>query len=212
MRSILTVTTPAANRALLTIDELRAAAGVSGGSQDPSLQAMGLRIADAIASECNVAVGAASPPTLLRESLIETFFGVSCAELVLSRRHDVVIDNIIIDGEPLSGYIVNPESAMVMRLCSDVPVNWSASKIVVNYAAGFSEVPGDLKQAAIEFFRLSWSEQRRDLAVKSERIDVQDVEEREITYWAGALPGVGNSPVPSSISGNLARYRNVWIS
>lgn len=212
MRSFLTVTTPAANRALLTIEELRAAAGVTGSGQDTALEAMGLRIADTITSECNVAPGKDALPTLLREALVETVFGVRCTDLVLSRRHDVGITSIVLDGVPLTDFVVDPESAIVTKLENDMPQNWYAQKIVVSYSAGLATVPGDLKQAALEFFRWTWQSSKRDPALKSEVVDVPDVMRTEKDWWVGSVPGQsGGGAVPDVIVGLLRRYRNIAI-
>lgn len=212
MRNFLTVATPATSRALLTLDELRAAAGVSDGSQDAALQAMGLRIADSIASECNVAAGVGAIPTLLRKSLVETFYGVACTDLMLSRRHDVTIGSIVIDGEALSGFVVDPESAIVTRLTDDAPVNWCATKVVVTYAAGFAQVPGDLKQAAMDFFRTSWLAKQRDPMARSVETDIPGLMREKTDFWVGALPGQSNEgAVPELVAGQLKRYRNYVI-
>lgn len=212
MRSILTVATPASNRALLTIDELRAAAGVVGNSQDTALEAMGLRIADAIASECNVVPGTGAIPTLLREALVETMYGVRCTDLVLARRHDVEITSILSDGAALTDFVVDPESAIVTKLENDMPKTWHAQKVVVTYSAGLTTVPGDLKQAALEFFRWTWQSSKRDPALKSEVVDVPDVERTEKNWWVGSVPGqAGAGVVPDVVVGMLRRYRNITL-
>ena len=94
MRSALKVTTAATSLQLLSDVELRAAAGVSGTDQDDVLAAEGLRVAAAITMACNVAVGAGGEPTLLQETLEETFWSVRGDNLILSRRHNVELLSI----------------------------------------------------------------------------------------------------------------------
>ncbi|MBB3705854.1 hypothetical protein FHS67_002173 [Aminobacter aminovorans] len=196
---------------LLTIAQLREAAGVTGTSDDAKLTSLGLRIAADITTECNIAVGAGGPPTLRRETLTETFRSVSIGELPLSRRHAVDITSIVGDGATLDAgdYVVDPESGLVTRLCDDNPVRWCARKLVVVYEAGFDTIPGDLQHAALDFVRLSWLEKNRDPLVKSERVRTDDIEEIERQYWIGSVPGQSNEgAVPDVVAGQLARFRN----
>ena len=211
---MLTITTPASDLQLLSIEEMRELAGVTGAGQDDTLNRLGLRIAADICAECNIAIGAGKPPTLMQETCTETFCDVCGWTLILSRRHDVEIQSVTVDGASLANdeYEVDAESGLVARLRDDDRTQWSGRKITVVYKAGFAEVPADLARAAADFFRLTWSESSRDLAVKAERVDVDGVEEREITYWAGALPGSTSGPVPDIVAGQIARFRNLSVA
>lgn len=217
MRSFLTVTDAASSLALLSAFEMREAAGLDSGdnSQDAALRAMEARCSAAIMSECGIAVGGGAPPTLLQETLTETFYGICAEQLILSRRHEIDITSIVEDGVTLvdTDFIVEPESGLVTKLCSDYPSWWSANKIVVVYQAGFETVPSDLKMAAIEFLRASWLEQSRDPMVKNERVIIPGVEERDVGYWVGSVPGQTNEgAVPDIVAGQLKRFRNsaIW--
>lgn len=213
MHSVLTVTTPAASLALLSIDELREAAGVNGSSSDARLSAMGLRVAAAIMQECNIAIGAGSQPTLWRETLTETFRMVRADTLPLSRRHDVSITSIVEDAVTLDAadYVADPESGLVARLSDDEPIAWCATKVTVVYAAGFSTVPDDLKQAVMDCLRAFWLESGRDPREKGRETEVPGVYRERVDLWAGALPGGGEGPVPDAVSGQLARFRNILV-
>lgn len=216
MRSILTVTTLASDLALLTIDELRAAAGVTDGSQDVILSGLGLSIAASIMSECNIAVGAGSEPTLKQETLTETFYpnGRSSCELILARRHNVAIVSVTEDGTALvtDDYSANPESGIIVRLSSGCPIYWCGRTIVIVYQAGFATIPADLKQAATDFFRSAWQERGRDPMVKAEEVNVPGLRDKRVEYWVGSVPGQSNEgPVPDVVSGQLKRYRNMVI-
>jgi hypothetical protein len=214
MRQILTVTTPAADLHLLSVDEMRAAAGVTGGSQDAALQAMSLQIAAAITAECNIAVGAGAEPTLKEERLSETFRCVSESKLFLARRHNVSIVSVTVNGTALDAddYEVDAEVGILYRLYGDNQYWWYASKIVVVYDAGFATIPSDLKMAATDFFRLAWLEKSRDPALKSQEVDIPGVERVKTDYWVGAVPGMaGEGVVPAVVAGQLQRYRNIII-
>ncbi|KQS78087.1 hypothetical protein [Rhizobium sp. Leaf383] len=214
MRGILRIVTPATDLALLTPDERRAAAGLRSvdTSQDPLLEAMDRRVAASICAECNVAVAAGAVPTLLQETLEETFRGVRGEDLLLARRHEVEIVSLNIGGSMLTGtdHYVDPEVGILRRLYDDQIVTWGAGKIVVTYKAGFQEIPADLKMAALDFFRFAWLERERDPSLKSEEIDVPDVMRTKRDYWVGAIPGCsGEAAVPPVVAGQLIRYRNL---
>ncbi|PWJ93531.1 hypothetical protein C8D77_101210 [Mesorhizobium loti] len=216
MKSLLTITTPATDLTLLTLDEMRAATNVTGNGQDATLRSMERRVAAAIMSECGIAIGAGSPPTLHRETVTQTFrqdFGFYDFPdaLILARRHDVEIASLVEDTETVvdTDYLVDPESGLVSRLRIDQPTVWIARKIVVTYAAGFATIPEDLKQAATDFMRLLWFERKRDPSLKSEVVLIPDVRRVEQTYWVGSVPGQSTEgPVPDVVAGQLTRFRN----
>lgn len=214
MHSVLEVTTPAADP-LLSVEELRAIAGVSGESEDAKLTALGAAVTAAIMAECNIAVGQGADPTLLQETLKETFLGGLPTPLVLSRRHNVEITSIVVDSVTLEteAYIVDPEEGTMLRMEGDSPRKWQGEKAVVIYKAGFETVPPDLKQAASDFVRLAWFEAQRDPAVKGEQIEIPGVETKRTDYWVGAVPGGQSSEgaVPEIVAGKLKRYRNAWV-
>lgn len=212
--SRLVVTEAADDLQLLTIEEMRALAGETGGAMDEPFTALGLRVASSIASECNITAGIGGRPTLRRETLTETFRGVRSTSLYLARRHDVEITSITEDDAALDGseYEVEPESGLVTRLSGDCQVRWCASKVVVVYEAGFDDIPHDLKQAAMDCFRAFLQETGRDPLVKSEEIDIDGIERRKIDYWVGAVPGkTHEGAVPDVVAGQLTAYRNFGI-
>lgn len=216
MHSVLTITTPAGNLTLLAPVELRAAVGLaeSDQSQDAKLLMLEARVAAAIMSECNIAIGAGGEPTLKQETLTETFRSVDVEQMVLARRHGVTITSIVEDAVTLvaNDYVVDPEAGMLIRLCSDIPTRWCASKIVIVYKAGFTTIPGDLKQAAMDFLSAAYRESGRDPFVKSEEIEIPDVERTRRDYWVGSIPGQSNEgAVPDIVSGQLKRFRNIAV-
>lgn len=217
MFTSLTVTTPAADLSLLTVAERRAAAGLASGdtSQDADLLALDLRVAAAIASECNVAIGSGADPTLRRETLTEAFYRLYGVDaLVLSRRHNITITSVVNDGETVDtgDYHVDPESGFLTGLSDDYPSRWRGSKITIVYAAGFATVPVDLKQAAIDCFRAFYLETSRDPLVKRTSVEIEDLETVTTDYWIGSVPGqVREGPVPVAVAGQLKRFRKVAV-
>ncbi len=218
MRSTLVVDTPAQSLQLLSIEEMREAAGLASGddSKDELLKTRGLGIAAAIMAECNIAVGAGADPTLLKEGLTQTFYRVDSYELILDRRHNVTITSITVDGElqDEATYFVEPEAGMVSRFDADGRLRrWCASKIVVVYDAGFETAPGDLKMAAMDFYRATSQGSTRDPFVKSETREIPGLETVRKDYWVGSMPGSATEDaVPDIVSGQLKRYRNAVLA
>lgn len=211
------VTTAASSPALLTPEQLRVAAGLAADdeSQDDALADVGLRVAAEISAACDIAIAVGAVPTLLRETLTETFRNVSRDKLVLSRRHDVAINSIAVDGTALetAEYEVDGEAGLLSRLSGDVPVSWCGSKIVVVYQAGFATVPADLSGAANDLVQLRLSESTRDPLLKSEQINIPDVRDQRRDYWVGALGGArSGGGIPDHIAGRLARFMNVSVA
>lgn len=212
----LTVTEAADTLQLLTIAQMRTLAGVTGAAQDAALTARGLAVSANIMNECKIAVGAGADPTLWQETLTETFYYWRRGRptLLLARRHNVEITSITVDGTALdtTEYRVNPEAGIVTRLSSALPIAWCGTTIIVVYRAGFEELPGDLVQAAADYYRAITLEQSRDPYVKSEIVDVTGVESRTTQLWTGDLPGAGvSSIVPAIVASQLTRFRNFIV-
>lgn len=207
MNSLFSVTTPAADTSLLTIAELRAAAGVTGSGQDAALTTLGARVSASIARACGVASDGVNPPTLLRETCSEIYRPTASRDkIVLSRRPVTSITSVAENSETLSAsaYEVNPPSGIMTRLSSDYPTSWPSGKITVTYIAGFATVPDDLKLAASKLTTALFSETARDPNLKRE--DIPGVLERE--YWVAPT----DDPLLSSeIIDLLAPYRQIWM-
>lgn len=206
MYSTFTVTTPASDLSLLTVEELRAAVGVTDTSQDPALTTLGLRLSAAIAKQCGVASDGIRPATLLSETCSEVFRpSRTTGSLVLARRPVTEITSVDENGAVLAAadYEVSRGTGILMRLSGDRAFSWPCGKITVVYKAGFTAAPDDLKLAASKLATALYSETARDPNLK--RIDIPDVEERE--YWVAP----SDDPLLSAeISHLLAPYRQVF--
>lgn len=219
MRSIIEVTVPATDASILTIDELRAATGTRDSSKDAILVALGATLDERIADICAVRGDGINPPTLRKETIVETFFGnrhftsndgrvhigsggVS-DNLVLSRRPIVSIAGFTSDGTDIDtsddgDLIVDRRPGIIGRnLC------WAAwgNKIIITYDAGYTTVPGSLKLAAMKLAKLYFEGQTRDTGLRA--ITIPDVVEK--MYWVGQIT---NQDVPQDILDILAPYVN----
>lgn len=204
---MLSVTTAAGDPNLLSVEEMRAAVGVTGSGSDAALLILNGRVSRAIAAHCRVASAGIAVPTLRQETLTETFrTGMSREKVILSRRPIVSVTSIVEDGETLTGadYEIDPSSGILTRLEDDEPACWSWSKIVVVYVAGWATVPDDIKLAASKLASEIYTVGTRDPNLK--RIEVAGVEEREFFY------GTQNDPLISQeMQELLAPYVNVWL-
>jgi hypothetical protein len=207
MYSTFTVTTPASELSLLTVEELRAAVGVTDSSQDAALTALGLRLSASIAKQCGVASDGDHPTTLLSETCSEVFRPARHQQdLILARRPVSAITSVTENGTVLDAadYEIRGGSGLLTRLSGDRLSCFPCGKITVVYIAGFEAAPDDLKLAASKLAAALYSETARDPNLK--RVDVVDVEERE--YWVGPT----DDPLLSTeIQDLLAPFKQVWL-
>lgn len=201
---MLTVASPNTDRSLLTIAELRSAAGVTGASRDTELRALGGYVSAAITKACRVAVAGATPPTLRQESVSETFRRAyhrryrhqrETDSLILARRPIVSITSVTEDGTLLdpANYEVEAAAGLLYRLTGTTTthrIRWCAETVIVGNDAGYSTVPDDLKFAAIKFVKLELQRDGRDLLQKRETI--VGVIDRE--WWVEPSREVGVPP------------------
>lgn len=213
MTSILAVTTAATDKTLLTIEELRAAAGLASGdtSQDARLTTLGARVAAAIARACRVRSGGIAPPTLRAETLTESFRPAApLGELLLSRRPISTITSITIDGVALTAdqYERDDAAAILYREEGGRRTCWPCSKIVVVYVAGWATVPDDLQLAASKLAGIYYFSDGADPNLRSE--ELPDV--YRVTYGRPGDNGAGGDQVlPAEIEALLGPYRMFWL-
>ncbi len=202
---MLTVTTEAADRSLLTLAELRAATGVASG-RDDELRELGAAVSSAIVGACNVRAAGATPPTLRLETLTETFrLDATRRLLVLARRPIVEIVSVTESDVALTSdeYEAETASGLLRRLCDDRTSQWWAVKIVVVYRAGWATVPDNMRRAAQRLARAMWAEDQPGRDPNLKRAKVEGVGERE--WWVGAA---SDPAIPADVLDLLADYIN----
>ena len=217
MRQSFTVTSPAPDKSLVTIQQLRIAAGLEGSdnSRDAELLLLGEAISADIATACNVADDGVSIPTLRRETIVETFWlSDRWDELFLSRRFVSAISVVTEAGVTLvpADHALDRAAGLLSRSRSGRPCAWGLGEGSVTYDAGFDTVPADLAAAALDLARIRLSSGSRDPLVKSESIEVPDIQTKRQDFWVGALPGSAAGPVPADILARLSRYMNVALA
>ncbi len=180
------VRTPASDLTLLSSADLREAIGLEAGdtSKDTLLANMGTEAAAAIAVYCCVARDGINPPTLKSEAVKDIFRLNECrSRLYLSRRYVTAISSVVIDGTTMAStdYEFQGPSGAVARLVSDYLTFWSPGKITIEYTAGFSTVPAEIRAAAKRLVASMYSDHGRDPNLKRERVD--GIGEQE--FWVG---------------------------
>lgn len=156
------VLTQASDISLLTIDELRAAAGVTDDSRDDELLALADQIYEQLAIFCKLRRDGIIPPTFRVETVKDTFRLLRWHEnpspevLVLSRRPIISITSVVEDDVTLTSvtdFEFNSIAGLLARVNNDYPWRWHYHKVVVTYTAGWETVPAALKMAAQALFK-----------------------------------------------------------
>jgi hypothetical protein len=195
---------------LLTKEELRLAIRLAPDdmSKDATLAFIGRRAASSVAIASKFRRDVSKPLTVRAESVQDTFhLRYPVDELMLSRRFVSSISSLTENGSVLTDadFVVLPESGLVKRRQSGCDVWWPRGEHVIEYVAGFATVPDELKEGISELVQIRYSEGGRDPLAKSVRVDIPDVEEREIGYWVGHVPGSDSGgPLPESVATKLS--------
>ena len=202
------VTTPASSRSLLSQAELRAAIGVTDNSQDTALATIGARVAAMISGACRVARSGQYEPTLLSETITETFRLTKHKEcLIPARRFAWQVNSLSIDGvaQTTDDYELEPNTGLIYRLSDDARVCWPCGKIVAVYKAGFPAVPEDLKLAASKLVSELYTVGTRDPNLR--RVKIEGVSERE--YW---IPPTKDPAISQEVKDMLAPYTTITVA
>jgi hypothetical protein len=166
---MLTIASPNTDRSLLTLAELRAAAGATDESRDIELSALGGYISSVITNACSVVRVGAIPPTLRLESVVETFH---CHRhrfeepLVPSRRPVAAITSILEGANALDVSAYEMDGTLLYRLNNGRRGCWQHSPVTVAYDAGWAVVPDDLRYAAMKFIQSALIQGDRDPMLK----------------------------------------------
>jgi hypothetical protein len=210
---MLQIPSPNTDRSLLTIEELRSAAGVTDSSRDTELQVLGDAIAALITQACQVARVGAIPPTLRQEAVVETFNAPvhhgyhwlpidRAGALHPSRTPIVSIESVVEGTRTLTTSDYQVDGAAIYRLSSGHRMHWQCGPIVVSYTAGYATVPYDLKWAATKFVQAALLENGRDPYLK--RKVIMGVSEYE--WW---IDPTKDSIIPPEVMDILVRGRYV---
>jgi len=210
---MLTIASPNTDRSLLTLAELRGAAGVADNSRDAELTALGDYVSAMITKACKVQAAGNIPPTLREETVQQTIrFQGRRQSFTLARRPVVSIATVTENGSEISdsNYEYDASAGLLYRLNCGVRSYWffdNPHHLVVEYTAGWATVPADLKYAAIKYVKAEITTGSRDPLLKRVRID--GVSERE--FWVDPKK---DDSVPSDVMSILIRggYVNMVVA
>jgi hypothetical protein len=203
---VLRVIAPAEDRNLLTLEELRDAAGVpADDATDAKITTLGLRVSDLISRACNVAAGGPHPPTLRKEVVADDEGCWPRGEWILSRRF-AVVTAATIAGVPiaLDGLSADFSTGILSRLDRCLPTH---GRYDITYEAGFEEVPEDLKYAAVLAVREFWASADRDPLLRSENVEGIG----RFDYQIDATSQNGWKALPYATMAAISPYRSVVI-
>jgi hypothetical protein len=197
--SILTVTGPATDRNLVTLEAVKLDLNITSFDEDARIKHFIAYSSAQIENYCGRVFAV--------ETVEEKF---RCARtnagIVLARYPVVDITTVTEDDVELvedTDYEFDPQSGMLYRLWEDQRASWCSNKLVIEYSTGFSTIPTVLGRACMDLVKLQRSKSNRDPMLKSLTIPEVVTE----SYWVGGVPGEKNSSgLPSDIAMMIERY------
>ena len=188
---------------LATVDQVKAAANISGATLDTWLKEQIENASRAIATHCE--------RDFAKETLRDHFrLRRTHESLWLSRWPIVTIASITENGTALTSadYEADPDTGLVYRLSADTRISWPIGKIEVEFDGGYvllTTLPHDVNDAAITLVKGAYFAKGKDALVKAE--DIPGVARFE--YWVGSVGEDG--AFPPEVTSKLAPYRLVSI-
>lgn len=197
---MLTVTTPASDPTLLTLDEVAEAIGGSSLSSAALLR-LNQRVSELLAGACGMERAGASILTLREETYSETVWLHCPVDVLFLSRKPIVELLTVTEGEDLlvvtDDYEQNSERSIV-RMQSGCVSWWASGKTIATYRAGYATVPPGLKELAAKLVNTLHAERGRDPSLGS--MDIPGVISETYRY------GRPDDPlVPAEIMEGLVR-------
>lgn len=215
---MLVTTTPATDRSLLSLAEMKTAIGVTGSDsvRDAKLIQTEAQVTAAMVRACKIVAGGVTQPTFRVETLTETLrptrrglawcdVSAMTSRIILARRPIISVTSVVEDDETLTegdDFEYDANQGLLIRLVSDVETTWSMSKVVAVYTAGWATVPDDLKLAATKMLVGAWFQDDRDPMLRRDK--VEGVGEKE--YWDPTQARTPLLTVPTEILQLLGPY------
>ena len=204
---MLAIVTPAGDPNLLTVGEMRVAAGLAAddNSQDPALAELNREVSVLLASACRVPRAGAAPLTLRLETVAQTF-ALDCRDsgLWLSRRPVTEIVSITSAGVALPIDAYQLDGIALSRWSSVRRTDWPIGRYLVTYKAGWADVPVELKLAAKKMVASLRTEATRDPALK--RVEIPGVLTEE--FWVGPKD---DPLIPADVAALITPFVNLTL-
>jgi hypothetical protein len=190
---MLEVLTPAGRYELVTVSEAKVYLGVAGTADDANIALQISAASEAISTFCG--------RTFQVETVRETFWGARGAEqLSLSRWPVSQIVSVREDGTLLvaADYQNDSRKGLLRRLSGDGAIAWG-NKVVVEYSAGFVNIPAGLREACFLAVQAMRESLNREVGTKSERVEGFS----QITYF-----GIQAEGLPAEVVARLQPYQD----
>lgn len=197
------ITLPTEDRSLVSLEDAKSALGITGTASDDAVRSAILRASDLICRQCGLDAIGNVPPSLKSEDITETFRGSWGHPLMLSRGFVSAIYMVTEGTTELGETDYFLQGRMLTRLRSDTEAAWTCGKVVVEYAAGFDDVPEDLQQICLNVIREQWSAASRDPLLRSETVDGVG----RMDFQVGGLARDTRGALPPALAAALHPYR-----
>lgn len=130
--------------------------------------------ANALIDEASAIIATYTRRVLYSEQVTQTLRSVCTSKLALARWPISSLDAITEDGTALMADDFETDTTFVYRLSNDSRVHWWASKLVVQFTAGYATIPADIQRACLDLCINLHAQKGRDTSIRS--INVPDVE------------------------------------
>lgn len=214
-------TDDATNRSLTTSTKVKEALRITDTNSDTIIAALIPRATALIVAWCRLARdAAASKPTFARETLRATWHAEAVSrrgsELYLPWRVPVFSIDSVVEGDTTltvsTDYLLLGSTPGVLRrLSTDTPIEWSTSKIVVTFKAGFAvttslatNIDAAIEAACIEQVKGMLYAANRDPMLRSESFDGLG----NVAYNTAGGDMLGAEVLLPSVRDMLAPWRN----
>jgi hypothetical protein len=200
-----TLVTPATERKLVTLDDLREQLRVRPG--DVANDAWYTKVI----ARCSLAAERYCNRVFAQQEYLDTFLagavGMANEPLILSQAPvdpatlETTLDGSVLDA---AGYALQPLVGHLWRIGD--ATSWSnTSGLVVAYSAGFTEIPADVQQAVLDLCTMENAGRGRDPMLRARESAGTGREE----FWVGGVPG--SSLLPQDIASLLNPYRRGMV-
>jgi Phage gp6-like head-tail connector protein len=207
------VITPAASIDLVTLDQAKAALGITDSSQDAAISQHITQISAAINRFCNRVF----VEQTYRDQFRALYNWLSPGAPLMTRQAPIALDDT---GLPLAivtengavidpaAWEVDPSTGQFYRLDGATVLAWTGTTVLIDYTAGFDPVPPDVQAAALEWLGVQYhSGYGRDPSLRSETIP-----DLITQTWdtSPAAMGSATTAVPAPVAHLLSGYR-IWF-
>jgi hypothetical protein len=221
MDSILTVTSAATSRALVTLEQVKLELNVTDTASNDLLEIYRARVSQSIASECGRQFARDTVTQTFAASEDEGTIDADC--LVLGHAFPepeyvadyCTIASVTEDGVLLAAtdYELDASTGLLYRLSGGYRAEWESAKVIVVFTAGYvmpddgnSTLPAELSGAAVELIKAAKFNASRDPALRSEDIL------SGLYSYSLFDPMKSDNALPASVSNVLDKYRNRFIA